>query len=186
MTTKTSLHTTVRTAEAADLSACSALDVSYETEYAWQMDVRDEDGAIAIGMRTVRLPRPMRVTYPRESAAITLDASQHGSFLVAETSGVVCGYIIMRYDVLHSTCWVTDLAVGRAWRRRKVGSMLLQDAYVRAQMKEFRRLTVETQTKNYPGICFLQKNGLTFSGFSDQYYPNHDIALFFTQNIHYE
>jgi ribosomal protein S18 acetylase RimI-like enzyme len=174
----------VREATDADLDACSALDVSYETEYAWQIDVRDEEGAIMVGFRTVRLPRLMRVAYPREDGAISLERQKSGEFLVAEASGVVCGYLIMRYDVYRSAAWVSDLAVGRAWRRRKIGSALMQEAYNRAHAKKLSRLTVETQSKNYPGICFCQKNGLTFSGFNDQYYPNHDICLFFGQHIH--
>lgn len=185
-TTRSLTQFTIREATDADLAACSMLDNAYETEYAWQIDVRDEEGAIVVGFRTVRLPRAMRVTYPRDEGTITLDHRIGGEFLIAETAGVVCGYLIMRYDVPRSAAWVTDLMVGRAWRRRKIGTALLQEAYNRAQAKRLQRLTVETQSKNYPGICFCQKNGFTFSGFNDQYYPNHDICLFFGQYIHYE
>jgi ribosomal protein S18 acetylase RimI-like enzyme len=185
MTTSTRNLTqfTIRDAIDGDLAACSNLDISYETDYAWQIDVRDEEGAIVVGFRTVRLPRLMRVVYPREEGTISLSHQQTGEFLIAETSGVVCGYLILRYDSPRNTAWVKDVAVGRAWRRRKIGSALLQSAYDRAQAKGLLRLTVETQSKNYPGICFCQKNGFTFSGFNDQYYPNQDICLFFGQHI---
>lgn len=185
-TTRSLTQFTIREATESDLAACSTLDLSYETEYAWQIDVRDEEGAIIVGFRTVRLPRLMRVNYPREEGTISLDHQKHGEFLIAETSGVVNGYLIMRYDPHRSTAWVSDIAVGRALRRRKIGTALLQEAYNRAHSKRITRLTIETQSKNYPGICFCQKNGLTFSGFNDQYYPNQDICLFFGQYIHYE
>jgi ribosomal protein S18 acetylase RimI-like enzyme len=91
----------------------------------------------------------------------------------------------MRIDSGRSNGWITDLGVGRQWRREKLGSRLLQAAYDHAQAHDLHQLTVETQTKNYPGICFCQKNGLTFCGFNDRYYPNHDIALFFGQTVRY-
>ncbi len=163
--------------------ACMQLDLSYETEYVWQMDVHDEAGAIAIEFRTVRLPRLMRVVYPRDPDSLSLARQRRSCFLVAETSGVVRGYLVMRFDTGAENAWVTDVAVGRMWRRQKIGSMLLSEAYSRAQVRRMQSLTVETQTKNYPGICYCQKHGLTFCGYNDRYYPNHDIALFFGQNV---
>jgi ribosomal protein S18 acetylase RimI-like enzyme len=174
---------TIREAAEDDLPACAQLDLSYETDYVWQMDVRDEAGAIAIGLRTVRLPRLMRVVYPREQETLALALQRRDCFLVTETSGVVRGYIRMRLDSGSGNAWVTDIAVGRFWRRQGIGSALLNEAYHRAQEQHMRWLTVETQTKNYPGICFCQKHGLSFCGFNDRYYPNHDIALFFGQNV---
>ena len=182
----TSIYSTkfvVREATENDLPACLQLDLSYETEYVWQMDVRDEEGTIAVGFRTVRLPRLMRVVYPREPAGLTIAWQKRDCFLVAETSGVVRGYIVMRVDAGRTNAWVSDLAVGRAWRRQKIGSALLAEAYRWAQKAKLPRLTVETQTKNYPGISFCQKHGLFFCGFNDRYYANHDIALFFAQNV---
>ncbi len=173
----------VRDAAEDDLAACLQLDLSYETDYVWQMDVRDDTGVIAINFRTVRLPRPMRVVYPREAQALALAWRKQDCFLVAETSGVVRGYLSMRIDAGPGTAWITDIAIGRAWRRQNLGSALLAEAYNRAQGSGLRRLTIETQTKNYPAICFCQKHGLNFSGFNDRYYPNHDIALFFGRNV---
>ncbi|MEP7288545.1 MAG: GNAT family N-acetyltransferase [Chloroflexota bacterium] len=183
MTTLQTTQITIRDAREEDLMACLQLDLSYETDYVWQMDVRDDTGAIAISFRTVRLPRPMRVIYPRDAEALTLTWQRHHGFLVAETSGVVRGYLTMRTDTGTSTAWVTDIAIGRAWRQQKLGSALLTEVYNRARDAGLQRLTVETQTKNYPGICFCQKRGLNFCGFNDRYYPNHDIALFFGQNV---
>jgi ribosomal protein S18 acetylase RimI-like enzyme len=186
MYTKDSAQIALREATDADLAACSQLDLSYETEYVWQMDVRDEAGSIAVGFRTARLPRVMRVHYPRESSALTSARQQppgQGAFIVAEASGTVRAYLIMRIDIGRANAWISDLAIGRQWRRQGIGTMLLRHAYHHAQVLGLRRMTLETQTKNYPGICFCQKNGLAFCGFNDRYYPNYDIALFFGQNV---
>jgi ribosomal protein S18 acetylase RimI-like enzyme len=178
---------TVRAATDDDLPVCLQLDLSYETDYAWQMDVRDEGGAIRVGFQTVRLPRLMRVLYPRDPESLVQQWSRRAvtgdCILVSEVSGGVRGYLVMRADYGHATGWITDLAVGRAWRRQKLGSALLADAYTWAHEHALRRLTVETQTKNYPAINFCQRHGLTFCGFNDQYFPNYDIAVFFTRTI---
>ena len=174
---------TIREAREEDLATCLQLDLSYETDYVWQMDVRDDTGAIAISFRTVRLPRPMRVVYPRDQEALTLAWQKRDCFLVAETSGVVRGYLVMRYDAGPANAWITDIAVGRTWRRQKFATALYAEAHNRAREQKLLRITVETQTKNYPGICYCQKHGLTFCGFNDRYYPNHDIAIFFGQNV---
>jgi hypothetical protein len=35
------------------------------------------------------------------------------------------------------------------------------------------------QSKNYPAIAFCKKQGMAYCGYSDRYYANQDIALFF-------
>src|SRR5260370_16265860 len=96
---------TVRTATSDDLAACLQLDLSYETDYVWQMDVRDEAGAIAVNFQTVRLPRLMRVVYPREPEALTQSWQKREAtddcLLVGEVAGVGRGYLIMRPDMSH-------------------------------------------------------------------------------------
>jgi len=185
MTPSFSASTIIRDALEADLPACEGLDLSYETDYVWQVDVRDEAGAIVTSFRTARLPRPMHVVYPREAEALeaAISPNPHTVFLISETFGQVSGYLIMHIDVGRCLGWITDVTVGRAWRRQRVGTALLAEAYQRAQEHQLRRLVMETQSKNYPGICFCQKNGMVFCGFNDRYFPNHDIALFFGQNI---
>ena len=41
----------------------------------------------------------------------------------------------------------------------------------------------EMQSKNYPGISMANKLGYEFCGYSDRYYTNQDIALFFAKRI---
>ena len=45
------------------------------------------------------------------------------------------------------------------------------------------QLFLEMQSKNYPAICLARKNGFAFSGYSDRYYSDQDIVLFFTKAI---
>lgn len=173
----------IRPAHEDDLTACAQLDLTYETDYVWQMDVRDDAGAIAVSFRTVRLPRPMRVIPPHSTESVALAFAERDYFLVAETAGVVRGYLTMRIDTPSGNAWVTEIGVGRAWRRQQLGTALLGEAYTLAKTHHATRLIVEMQTKNYAGICFCQQLGLTFCGFNDRYYASYDIALFFGQPI---
>lgn len=176
----------VRAATPDDLAACLRLDLTYETEYAWQVDLRDESGAIAISFRTARLPRQLRGVYPRSAALLESALTwlpDEGRFWVVEVGGQVVGYSVLRLDSARATAHLSDLAIDRAMRRRKFGTALLTAAHATAAEVGAAHLIVEAQTKNYPAICFCQKNGLAFCGFNDLYYPNHDIALFFGQNI---
>ncbi len=173
----------IRPAADADVAACDRLDLSFETEYVWQIDVRDESGAIALGFRTARLPRTLR-TAPVHGAGMLTEALRRGdAFLVAEENGAVHGYVLMHTDSGRSLAWVSALGIGRPWRRAGIGTRLLRAAYELALARGADRIIVETQTKNYPGICFCLKNGLVFCGFNDRYYANQDVALFFGQAV---
>jgi GNAT superfamily N-acetyltransferase len=82
------------------------------------------------------------------------------------------------------TTWVMDLAVRPNLRRQGIGSALMLAAldWTGAQTKS-QRLILGMQTKNFPGINMAQKLGLDYCGYIDHFYPNRDIAIFFTKWI---
>ena len=173
----------VRDALPEDLDACLKLDHTYSTEFVWQMEVQKESGRSTFTFRTVRLPRPMRVLYARDAAALQSALPQRDCLLVANVGERVCGYLSLQADPEEANGWVRDLAVEARYRRRGLGGALLKAARQWAREHHLVRLTVETQTKNYPAICFCEKYGLALCGFNDQYYANQDIALFFSQRV---
>jgi len=169
----------VRPAASADLPPLTALDHGYSTDTVWQMDAREESGQISITFRTVRLPRSMRVAFPRDSQQLLEAWNRRVCFLVAEDAGLLKGYLNLTLAAAPETGWVADFAVDRRFRRSGVGSVLLASATHWARQNHLRRLILETQSKNYPAICFAQKHGMAFCGYNDRYYPNQDVALFF-------
>ncbi len=173
----------IRPVDISDLNACIALDPSFQTDHVWQMEEREEGGEILIAFRTARLPRTMRVTYPRDRGGLVEDWEQGGCVLVAEEDGEILGFLSMMPQDWHDTGWIHHLVVDRRCRRQGVGSALLNAAARWARECGLVRLTVEAQTKNYPAICFYQKHGFTFCGFNDRYYANQDIALFFALSL---
>ncbi|MDY7041587.1 MAG: GNAT family N-acetyltransferase [Chloroflexota bacterium] len=174
----------IRPADVSDFDACIALDPSFQTDHVWQMEEREEDNAILIAFRTARLPRTMRVTYPRERDSLAEDWDRGECVLVAEEEdGEILGFLSMMPQDWHDTGWIHHLVVDRHHRRHGVGSTLLSAAAQWARERGLVRLMTEAQTKNYPAICFYQKHGLTFCGFNDRFYASQDIALFFTLSL---
>ena len=166
-----------------ELALCADLDHSFQTEFVWQMDVREEAEGIGVRFRTVRLPRSMEVAYPRDSRQLRQSWATRDCFLVACVDELILGYVNMRVNPAGTTGLVHDLVVHAPLRHRRIGSALLDQATRWARLKKLGQLSIEMQTKNFPAISFVQKHGFGFCGYNDHYYPNQDIALFFSKNL---
>jgi GNAT superfamily N-acetyltransferase len=173
----------VRPAWPRDMEACEALDHSYTTDHVWQMETREGDGVLTSTFRVVRLPREMRVKYPRVGDDLAAGWQRRDAFLVAGEHGRVYGYVALTAQVEQDIAWVGDLVVDRPWRRRGIGTALLRAAARWGRDHDLGRLVVEVQTKNYPAIRFCRARGLTACGYNDQYWPSQDIALFFGESL---
>ena len=174
----------VRKGNLQDLSACVLIDTSYVTEHVWQIrtDERPYE-QINVTFQTIRLPRSVRANPPRDSDCLVDDWQRGECFLVAEHEGEIRGYLNMVVQPWRAVGWINDLAVPRKLRRQGIASELLRDAFRWAREHNLRTVVLETQTKNYPAICFCRKHGFAFCGFNDQYYPNQDIAIFFARGL---
>jgi GNAT superfamily N-acetyltransferase len=173
----------VRPARPRDLKLCAALDHSYTTDRVWQMEVRGEGGVVTSIFREAHLPREIRVDYPRQNASLLAGWKRRDGFLVVDDEREIRGYVGLTAQDEHGIAWVGDLVVDRVWRRQGLGTMLLQAAVQWSRENDLRRLVVEVPTKNYPAIRFCQSRGLAFCGYSDRYWPNYDIALFFGESL---
>ncbi len=174
---------TIRSATPADYERCVVLDHSVSTEQVWQMSLEEVDGAQTVTFRPARLPRSTKLLYPRSGDTLLDSWNGHACFLVAEWEQEVVGYVNVRYENTLEAAWIADLVVDRAFRLKGIGRALLRASREWALNQQVRRLIVETQTKNFPAISFLQKRGLALCGYNDLYYPNQDIALFFGQTL---
>ena len=168
-----------------DIKTCLTLENGYRTEYVWQMSVRKDTRQNQVIFRTERLPRYLDAEYPIDKARLQLALKEKQCFLVVvgEESPEMLGYLTIRLDKGHHLAIVQDLIVSRPYRRNNIGSHLLRIARQWAQEQDCTQLTIELQTQNYPGIQFCQANGFIFCGYNEQYFPGHEIALFFGQSI---
>jgi GNAT superfamily N-acetyltransferase len=181
-----SLNFVIRDAVAEDIAPCMALDHTYETDYVWQMSITPESNARQIRFSKERLPRAIEIEYNVTEAQLHAALADDVCFVVVvgkDDRGTMLGYLVMRVDPTHHLGMVQALVVARPLRRHKIGKRLLTIARRWAKEHDARHIMVETQTKNYPAIEFCQQNGLSFCGYNDQYFRNHDIALFFGQSL---
>jgi GNAT superfamily N-acetyltransferase len=168
-----------------DIRACMALDHTYETDYVWQMNIEETTGHWQVSFKTQRLPRTLETTYTINEHRLRLATPQHECFLVAiaKDRSEVFGYLTMRNDPVYQTALIQDVVVSRPYRRCRIGSRMVNIARKWAREHHLIKLIIENQTQNYPGIAFSQQTGFKFCGFSDQYFPNEDIAVFFGQSL---
>jgi ribosomal protein S18 acetylase RimI-like enzyme len=169
----------IRPANEADIPMMIALDHNYSSDYAWQMEIQVEESQVGISFREIRLPRSVRVEYPRPPASLAKDWSQRSGLIVSLMNGEVVGYISINLNIAPATAWVTDLVVLRRLRRQGIGSALVLAGQEWGLHHGARRIILEMQPKNYPAIHLASKLGFDFCGYNDRYYANHDIGLFF-------
>ena len=173
----------IRPVEASDVPTLMAFDHNYSSDYVWQMELQPEEGKIGVNFREIRLPRSVRVEYPRPAARLEHDWMQRSGLLVALLEDAPVGYISLTLDMAPVTTWATDLAVIRRLRRQGIGSSLLLAAQEWGEAHDCRRIVMEMQPRNYPAIQMAQKLGFDFCGYNDRFYANHDIALFFAKSL---
>jgi ribosomal protein S18 acetylase RimI-like enzyme len=171
----------IRPAVAADIPALAALDHRYTTEYVWQMELNQdrEQGEIAISFRQMRLPRQVRVDYPRLPLRPEDGWTRSSGLLVGMLDERPVAYIGLSLDRLPGSAWITDLVVDRSHRRQGIGGALALAGGEWAVHNDRYSLVMEMQPKNHPAIQLASKLGFEFCGYNDTYYPNREIGIFF-------
>jgi ribosomal protein S18 acetylase RimI-like enzyme len=174
----------IRPASENDIAALVEIDHSYTSGYVWQMEPHFESGHSGAVFREIRLPRKARVDYPRSSQALARHWKDYPGVLVAVLSGEPVGYSSLVENIFPLATSVMDLVVIPRFRRQGIGSALLLAnlEWTKDQTKSH-RLILEMQPKNFPAINLAKKLGFDFCGYIDNYFPNRDIAIFFTKWI---
>ncbi len=168
----------IRPGIATDLPRLMAMDHSCMSEYVWQLDFQKDAEQTAAIFRQVRLPREVRVPYPRRTDTLA-DLWHHQPGLVAVLPSGPAGYVRMLEQASAGTVWVTDLVVHPSMRRQGLGSRLMRAAQDWASERGAQRIILEMQSKNYPAVRMAQSLGYDFCGYNDQYYATQDVTLFF-------
>ena len=170
-------------ADLRDLTACLALDGSYETDHVWQVVQQDGEDEVVARFRTVSLPRTMRVPYPSWGEALLTHQERGNLIMVAAEAIEVRGYIDQECQPDQDIAWMHHLVVAPPYRRQGIGTALLMRAMQHARHQSLAHIMTVVQSKNYPAIRFLQRHGFEFCGYNERYYRNQDIALYFVSGL---
>ena len=100
----------IRPAIASDIPKLIELDHGFTTDHVWQMELTHEQSQIGVNFRKVRLPRSVRVDYPRPARALAENWQRLAGLLVAEWQEKQIGYSGLIVDRITQAVWVTDLA----------------------------------------------------------------------------
>jgi len=179
------LNFIIRDALPADLAACLSLEHGYETDQVWQMTIQNESNAWRVLFRVERLPRTVEVAQQGDEGRMAriLQAEQGFFVACAKDDDSILGYALATADTVTGHCVVHDLVVAAAFRRRKIGTRLLNVVRRWATERGAIQLYLHTQTRNVPSILFSQRQGLSFCGYNDQYFQAGDIAVSFGQSL---
>jgi ribosomal protein S18 acetylase RimI-like enzyme len=173
----------IRPAVTNDLPVLSAIEHSFETLYTWQMDRQIDESQVTIKFREIRLPRPVRVEYPRPLNFFEDESFQQSIILVALLNGSPVGYLRLKEDMEPRTALIRDLAVRKEARHQGIASVLILSAQDWAAQKNLKRVVIEVQSRNVAAIRMIAKLGYEFCGYNDHYYASQDIALFFARYL---
>lgn len=173
----------IRPATSSDIPLLVNLDHHYSTDHVWQMSFSSGGGEVSVSFNEVRLPRPMRVQYPHDPEHLSDEWTNKLVLLIAEQEHAIVGYLCVEQSTSPQIGWITDLVISLQARRQGVGSSLLHAARAWCKQQGFARMVMEMQSKNFPAIQLARKAGFVYAGYSDQYFPDQDIALFFALEI---
>lgn len=168
----------IRPAISSDLPALIKLEHYVDTTHVWQMDVTSDLEQIEVKFREIRLPRAVRLDYPRKAEDMADTWTRKHLFLSAIHQGQPIAYLAIEIEQTH-TARITDLVVSEKFRRQGIANALLLAAREWAKQRGLKRLVLEMQAKNHAAIQLAKKLGYEFSGFCDDYFANHDIGVFF-------
>jgi GNAT superfamily N-acetyltransferase len=171
---------TIRNATSSDIALLVSLDHSFSTDHVWQMSHKHQAEHIDVAFHEIRLPRPMRVNYPRNPEKLIDEWILRSAMWIAERNGTPFGYLAVQDGPAPNSAWITDLVVSLPERRQGVGTQLLRVAGDWGRARGLNRIFMEMQSKNFPVIQMVRRAGLTFSGYNDSFYPDQDIALIFS------
>jgi GNAT superfamily N-acetyltransferase len=173
----------IRRVRDGDWDACLEIDLSYETEYAWQMDTAERTSEWSANFRKVHLPRRLRIEHPIPEAYRIKHWTAADQILIAIDHREVIGLIAINLDLIEHQARISDLGVASDHRRQGVGTALLNRATEWCLRQRATQLVLPCPLKAEPAIQFATQQRFNFGGFQEDYWPDHEVALFFYQRL---
>jgi len=153
----------IRKAAPADLSACANVNIQSEKR----------------GASIRRARKHLTLKYLRRRLA-----DETCTFLVAEQSDRVIGYIVCKHDKWNSSIYIEELFVRQDSQHKGVGSALLTAAEKYAQTRRARAIFLDTRKENNKALQFYKKHGFSIAGhINGLYNERHGDALVLSRRV---
>lgn len=110
------------------------------------------------------------VPWSRESLEYDMKENRFATYLVAECDGETAGY--MGFWVIAGECNINNVAVSPSYRRKHVGSMIIDTMIKSCEKMGITRFTLEVRKSNDPAIGLYTKYGFKPEGIRKAYYED--------------
>ena len=177
----------LRLAELEDLRVCANLSSGVSSSYVWQLAMSHDAGAVladgefTISLRCLRLPRPVDVKLAGEPLETLWDRAE--AVFVAADEDLIGGFVALTVAEERPAANVARLIVAPEYRRRGIGTSLIDLAGRWAVAEGFSALTAHCSARNHPAVAFYMRRGITFAGYSEGFYPRGEVALFWQRGL---
>lgn len=172
----------IRPVTSSDEIACLSMDPSFVTDHVWQMEHRVGSSEVEVQFRTVHLPRLVKLAPPWGVDAAFRHRKVEDFFILTEEDLQLRGFLYLRQEPAQGLAWLDHLVIGGPFRRKGRGVALLEEGRRWSRSRDLRAIIAPVQTRNYPALRFIQKQGFRYSGYSDHYFPR-DVAVFFQSEL---
>jgi len=166
-----------------DLPAMIQMDHGVETIHTWQMNNVFDEGRVQINFQRIRLPRSIRLEYPRNPDLITETRKKAALCLVARIQSKDCGYLTLEKTENFSGR-VVDLVVDAPFRRQGIATTMMVAAQDWLKSIGIFRMILEIPIKNEAAIALVEKLGFVYCGFLEGDFSSREIAFFYTLTLH--
>jgi GNAT superfamily N-acetyltransferase len=133
-----------------------------------------------------RKPEGWTISLSRKAFETVLTKEYHGRLFedhvgeprvfIARLENEEVAWIEVGYDKWNNRMRVWEFLVAERFRKRGIGTLLMNRAVTVAREKGARMLVLETQTNNAPAVDFYLKFGFDLIGLDTAAYSNEDVA----------
>ena len=186
-------HIEVRAICVDDAAALHALDYNFETDRIYQLRTRGsipQETSFAFELVETPIDPPHYHDYRQyegTQSSVETRLRNTGGGYIALAAGQVAGAILLDIEEWRSVARISDILVGRQFRRYGIGSLLLSCASDWARKHNCWAIVLETQNINYPAIQFYLRNGLEIWSIQRHFYPpgpaEHEVAIFMGKKL---
>jgi ribosomal protein S18 acetylase RimI-like enzyme len=150
----------------------SRLKFKYVTREYYAVTVLRKKDGWKIKLVLEALPKQ---TEKRFEGGLFQDFVDEPRVFAAELEGKQVGWIELGFHLWNNRMRIWELLVKEGFRRKGVGTLLVDHAVKLSKERRARMLIVETQSCNIPAVNFYLKHGFELIGFDVAAYSNEDI-----------
>lgn len=172
-----------RAAGPAGRAALTEVDNSFTTGTVYQVTA----GQAGFTLQETRLDAPLRKVYPDDEWAEDADDDAGTAVEVALDGTSVCGGVVFEAVHWNRRLVIHDLRVAAAYRRRGIGSRLLERACTYGRERGLSTAWLEVTNVNAPAVRSYLRSGFTFCGLDTTLYTGTssagETALFMARRL---